>query len=95
MKRPNPYEVGKGPFVVKAQISQFSSDGEQRVLVYDASRTVEWEGVADPETAKLIGPRSFWWAFLMPDGKIDINTKAKSSEDEFDKYDYPTMVESK
>lgn len=48
--------------IVKVQISQFSSDGKTRMLVYNEDRTVKYEGEATAEIiTKMKGlPKQFF-----------------------------------
>lgn len=77
------------PFVVKAQTSLASSDGNAHVLIYDNSGSVTHEDFATPEMVKEIGERSFWWAVLNDNGIIEL--QKKSTEVEFHKFDFISM----
>lgn len=57
--------------IVKVQISQFSSDGQKRMLVYDRKRKYEFEDVVTPEILGIMNgrPKLFFEAELIDDPK--------------------------
>ena len=77
------------PFVVKAQIALFQSHGSNSCLLYDNNREVEHTQEVDDDTAKEIGPRSFWWAIIDDAGVINLQTK--SNEAEYEQFSYGVM----
>lgn len=78
------------PFVVKAQCSLFSSDGNPTILVYDEGKNVLHQGYVTPKIAEEIGDRSFWWA-TVKNGNIAIQSQAPATEDEFEQFNYKVM----
>lgn len=57
--------------IVKVQISQYSSDGEKKMLVYNEDRSVEYEDVATKEVLKKMGksPKKYFEAEVIPHPK--------------------------
>lgn len=83
------------PFVVKVQKSLSNSVGYRTMLIYDASREVEYEAALTPEVDSLApSPREFFWATLDKKGKIHLQgkpIKRSEAEQSFENFDYPTM----
>lgn len=57
--------------IVKVQISQFSSDGESRMLIYDEKRQHEFEDIASKQILELMKrrPKAFFEAEIIPHPK--------------------------
>ena len=75
-------EKGKR-MIVKVQLSQFDSRGEKRLLVYNKSRTVQYEGEATPEIIAEMGDeqKKFFRAAVNHEtGKIEIQDDAPWQE---------------
>lgn len=77
------------PFVVKAQCSLFSSSGQASVLIYDNGKNVMHQGHATQDMVDTIGERSFWWAIVNDNKKIEI--LRESNEYEYNQFSFDVM----
>ncbi len=68
--------------VVKVQLSLATSAAKRRVLVYNRSHSVMWEGDLTPEVERLTKgePKSFWHAHLNAKKEISLDRKAEWRE---------------
>ncbi len=57
-------EAGMSGFIVKVQISQYSTTGKLRKLIYDKARSFMQETDADEKTLNLMKdrPKAYFWA---------------------------------
>lgn len=79
------------PFVVKAQCNLFTTYDQQTILIYDYTRTVEYQGDVDPSLALMVGDRSFWWAALENTQVVLDVKRGQTTEENFKKYNYRIM----
>lgn len=57
-------------FPVKVQISQLSSDGKTRVLIYDRQQRHKYEGEATPEVLMMSHGRAKFFAWAHMEGTV-------------------------
>lgn len=88
------------PFVVKVQRSLNTSDGVQRVLMYDDSGDIVYETEMTDELAKVVTQdKQYFWATLegtvvnIVPPALD-NTDVETPHQMFKNYTYPVMNQS-
>lgn len=67
--------------IVKVQISQFTSHGNLRVLVYNEDRTIQWEDGADSEVLDFVQGRPKVYAEAHMEGTIIVLDKIVEDQD--------------
>ena len=69
-------------FIVKVQISLFSSDDQKLVMIYDEGRTFTDQFPATKELLDGMGgePKKFFWAKTADDGFLELGEEAEWQE---------------
>jgi hypothetical protein len=70
------------PFIVKIQLSEYTTAGTRQILVYNEDHSVYWQDNAGHEILKAMRgrPKVYFLAIRAPDGVIHVGDEVKDQD---------------